>query len=102
MIEEVIGPVRAEGKSPDEEAPRAPGMKYMHYAPESPLFVIEPDEAVIREAVHADSRRREEGCGHRSRRIRLLRRRIGIFRSVPVMTTKRWRRIYMGRSDNAI
>ncbi|HEX5565141.1 MAG TPA: Sua5 family C-terminal domain-containing protein, partial [Sporosarcina sp.] len=27
------------------------GMKYMHYAPESPLFVIEPDEAVIREAV---------------------------------------------------
>lgn len=54
MIEDVIGPVRAEGKSPgaaDEEAPRAPGMKYMHYAPESPLYVIRPDETVIREAV---------------------------------------------------
>ena len=60
MIEEVIGPVRAEGKSPGEEAPRAPGMKYMHYAPESPLFVIQPDEAVIREAVvqiHAEGKR---------------------------------------------
>lgn len=54
MIEEVIGPVRAEGKSPgaaDEEAPRAPGMKYMHYAPESPLFVIRRNETAIREAV---------------------------------------------------
>ncbi|HEX5564749.1 MAG TPA: L-threonylcarbamoyladenylate synthase, partial [Sporosarcina sp.] len=63
MIEEVIGPVRAESKSPsasDEEAPRAPGMKYMHYAPESPLFVIQPDEAVIREAVrqlHSEGKR---------------------------------------------
>jgi L-threonylcarbamoyladenylate synthase len=54
MIEDVIGPVRAESKSTsvtDEETPRAPGMKYMHYAPESPLFVIQPDESVIREAV---------------------------------------------------
>ncbi len=54
MIEDVIGPVHAEGKSPgaaDEEAPRAPGMKYMHYAPESPLYVIRPDETSIREAV---------------------------------------------------
>lgn len=51
MIEEVIGPVTAESKSPGEEAPKAPGMKYMHYAPESPLFVIQPDEVVIREAV---------------------------------------------------
>ncbi|WP_252501932.1 L-threonylcarbamoyladenylate synthase [Sporosarcina sp. Marseille-Q4943] len=54
MIEEVIGPVRAEKESgtlDDEEAPRAPGMKYMHYAPESPLFVIQPDETTIQEAV---------------------------------------------------
>lgn len=63
MIEEVIGPVRAEDKSPgvaDEEAPRAPGMKYMHYAPESPLFVIRRDAAAIREAVkqlHAEGKR---------------------------------------------
>lgn len=54
MIEEVIGSVRAESKSlgaADEEAPKAPGMKYMHYAPESPLFVIQPDEKTIRQAV---------------------------------------------------
>lgn len=63
MIEEVIGPVRAESKLlgvADEEAPKAPGMKYMHYAPESPLFVIQPDEAVIREAVrqiHSEGKR---------------------------------------------
>ncbi|MCG7343900.1 threonylcarbamoyl-AMP synthase [Sporosarcina sp. ACRSL] len=60
MIEDVIGPVTAESKSAGEEAPKAPGMKYMHYAPESPLFVIEPDEAVIRDAVrqlHAEGKR---------------------------------------------
>ncbi|WP_432363680.1 L-threonylcarbamoyladenylate synthase [Sporosarcina sp. UB5] len=52
MIEDIIGPVRAEIEGANEDdAPRAPGMKYMHYAPESPLFVIEPDETVIQEAV---------------------------------------------------
>lgn len=51
MIESLIGPVHAEAKSPGEEAPKAPGMKYMHYAPESPLFVIQADEKAIREAV---------------------------------------------------
>ena len=44
MIEEVIGPVQVQKtKSPDEKAPRSPGMKYMHYAPEAPLFVIDPN-----------------------------------------------------------
>lgn len=63
MIEDVIGSVTAESKLPgmtDEEAPKAPGMKYMHYAPESPLFVIQPDEAAIRDAVrriHAEGKR---------------------------------------------
>lgn len=63
MIEDVIGPVRAESKSSgvnDEEAPKAPGMKYMHYAPESPLFVIQSDESNIREAVrqlHSEGKR---------------------------------------------
>lgn len=51
MIEAVIGPVRAGSKSPEEEAPRSPGMKYTHYAPEAPLFVIAPDVATIRKAV---------------------------------------------------
>lgn len=51
MIEAVIGPVRAGSKSPSEEAPRSPGMKYMHYAPEAPLYVIAPDIITIRKAV---------------------------------------------------
>lgn len=51
MIEAIIGPVRAGSKSPGEQAPRSPGMKYMHYAPEAPLFVISPDTTTIREAV---------------------------------------------------
>ncbi|WP_342513241.1 L-threonylcarbamoyladenylate synthase [Sporosarcina sp. FSL K6-1522] len=53
MIEEVIGPVKAESKAPGEQAPRSPGMKYMHYAPEAPLFVIEPDATIIGEAIAA-------------------------------------------------
>ena len=60
MIESIIGPVNAESKTPGEEAPRAPGMKYAHYAPESPLFVIELDESIISEAIailHADGKK---------------------------------------------
>ena len=37
MIESIIGPVNSETKSPGEQAPRSPGMKYLHYAPEAPL-----------------------------------------------------------------
>ncbi|QTD40751.1 L-threonylcarbamoyladenylate synthase [Sporosarcina sp. Te-1] len=60
MIESVIGPIQTENGVPEDQAPRAPGMKYMHYAPESPLFVIAPDEAEIREAVqflHAEGKK---------------------------------------------
>lgn len=59
-IESIIGPVSAESKTPGGEAPRAPGMKYAHYAPESPLFVIELDETIIQDAVaslHAEGKR---------------------------------------------
>jgi len=60
MIESVIGPIHTESGVADDQAPRAPGMKYMHYAPESPLFVIAPDEAKIAEAVrllHAEGKK---------------------------------------------
>lgn len=60
MIETIIGPVRAGSKNPGEQAPRSPGMKYMHYAPEAPLYVIAPDVIAIREAVealHAEGKR---------------------------------------------
>ena len=51
MIEAVIGPVQLAGYESAEKAPRSPGMKYLHYAPEAPLFVIHPDEEKIRNAV---------------------------------------------------
>lgn len=51
QIEGVIGPVRDDILVKKDQAPRAPGMKYMHYAPEAPLFVIEPDEEKIAEAI---------------------------------------------------
>ena len=60
MIEQVIGPVLAANGVEDDQAPRAPGMKYMHYSPNAPLFVIEPDETKISNAVaaqHAEGRR---------------------------------------------
>ncbi len=51
MIESIIGPVNSETKSPGEQAPRSPGMKYLHYAPEAPLYVINYDADKIREAI---------------------------------------------------
>lgn len=51
MIEAIIGPVRSATKEETEEAPRSPGMKYLHYAPEAPLFIISPDEKKIQNAI---------------------------------------------------
>ncbi|MCZ2257527.1 L-threonylcarbamoyladenylate synthase [Sporosarcina sp. G11-34] len=51
MIEAVIGPVETAANDTASEAPRSPGMKYLHYAPEAPLFVISQDEEEIRIAV---------------------------------------------------
>ncbi|AOV08841.1 L-threonylcarbamoyladenylate synthase [Sporosarcina ureilytica] len=53
MIESVIGLVETSHELKKEEAPRSPGMKYAHYAPEAPLFIIEANEEKIREAVTA-------------------------------------------------
>jgi L-threonylcarbamoyladenylate synthase len=51
MIEEVIGPVAVADEKAPENTPRAPGMKYRHYAPEAPLFIIESDKEKISNAV---------------------------------------------------
>ena len=56
MIESIIGPVNSETKSPGEQAPRSPGMKYLHYAPEAPLYVINYDADKIRAAIDNTSR----------------------------------------------
>lgn len=53
MIESVIGPVEAAHEIEAEEAPRSPGMKYAHYAPEAPLFIIERNQEKINQAVTA-------------------------------------------------
>ncbi|MBO1914451.1 Sua5/YciO/YrdC/YwlC family protein, partial [Microvirga sp. 3-52] len=44
MIEEVIGFVAVADEKAPENTPRAPGMKYRHYAPEAPLYIIESDK----------------------------------------------------------
>ncbi|REB05907.1 threonylcarbamoyl-AMP synthase [Sporosarcina sp. BI001-red] len=51
MIEAVIGPVRSETRVEESDAPRAPGMKYMHYSPDAPVWLIEPDRTQIEQAV---------------------------------------------------
>ncbi|MFJ7825547.1 L-threonylcarbamoyladenylate synthase [Psychrobacillus sp. NPDC096623] len=51
MLEKVIGPVGEAKPTDHEEAPRAPGMKYAHYAPDSPVFLIEASIQKVQEAV---------------------------------------------------
>ncbi len=51
MIESVIGPVRSETSAAEAEAPRAPGMKYLHYSPDAPVWLIKPDSGKIEAAI---------------------------------------------------
>lgn len=51
MIEAVIGPVEATSEKVSDEAPRSPGMKYAHYAPEAPLLIIEANQEKINQAI---------------------------------------------------
>ena len=51
MLEEVVGEIAVDGyliSDEDETAPKAPGMKYRHYAPKAQLIIVEgePEEAV--------------------------------------------------------
>lgn len=53
MLQEIIGEVkldRALLKESEQERPKAPGMKYRHYAPKAELFIVEgPAEDVVEE-----------------------------------------------------
>lgn len=52
QLEDLIGTVHMATLSTDQTStPRAPGMKYTHYAPEAPLFVIEPNADYIAHAL---------------------------------------------------
>ena len=48
MLEAVIGPVIQPTKHEQklDSTPKAPGMKYTHYAPEAPVYLLEPDNRV--------------------------------------------------------
>ncbi len=65
MLEELIGEVAADMaflKSGDGETPKAPGMKYRHYAPKAELNIVEgPLELVIDAVNHMAAGRIAEG-----------------------------------------
>lgn len=50
MLSEVLGEVVSSEQShiSESEAPKAPGMKYRHYAPKASLFVVETEDVVKR------------------------------------------------------
>ncbi|MBB5179467.1 L-threonylcarbamoyladenylate synthase [Planomicrobium koreense] len=50
QIENVIGKVRLSSEI-QGNAPKSPGMKYIHYAPEAPVYLIENDPALIEKAI---------------------------------------------------
>lgn len=53
MLEEVIGevvqPTHEQQKL--DSTPKAPGMKYIHYAPEAPVYLIENDQIKVEQAI---------------------------------------------------
>lgn len=59
MIQEVMGDVKLDpGLVRPDQKPKAPGMKYRHYAPKAPMYLIEGPEAglgVIRAAILAEA-----------------------------------------------
>lgn len=62
MLRPVIGDVNQTADAGDvaDEAPRSPGMKYTHYSPEAPVWLIGPDREQIRNAVrllHGEGKR---------------------------------------------
>ncbi|WP_223640306.1 L-threonylcarbamoyladenylate synthase [Planococcus sp. 4-30] len=50
QIEGVIGTVRTSSGNKNN-VPKSPGMKYMHYAPTAPLYLIENEEGLIEKAI---------------------------------------------------
>lgn len=50
QIEEVIGPVRLSSEM-QSSTPKSPGVKYAHYAPDAPVYLIEDDEKLLGKAV---------------------------------------------------
>jgi L-threonylcarbamoyladenylate synthase len=53
MLEKVIGPVHAPTlkEQKKDETPKAPGMKYTHYAPNAPVYLVEQKADQIQQAI---------------------------------------------------
>lgn len=47
-IEAIIGPVTMAGPTADDAAPKAPGMKYRHYAPQAPAYLLQGEDRAAR------------------------------------------------------
>ena len=54
QIESVIGPIQSSvtTKTGEKEVPKSPGMKYRHYAPKTPVFVVSGTIEAFEEAIH--------------------------------------------------
>lgn len=65
MLEEVIGVVSVDETilgSESSQAPKAPGMKYRHYAPKADLAIVEgPEEAVVKKINELAAEAKEHG-----------------------------------------
>ena len=52
MLSEALGEVRTDpGIVSDTEKPKAPGMKYRHYAPAAPLYIVEGERGAVTEKI---------------------------------------------------
>ncbi len=53
MLEAVIGQVNVPKVEEQEAglAPKAPGMKYTHYAPNAPVYLVKPDKEIIGQSI---------------------------------------------------
>lgn len=62
MLERVIGQVTMPNLKDQEEgqAPKAPGMKYTHYAPKAPVYLVPPDQNKIQQAIEELAQKEEK------------------------------------------
>ena len=66
MLEDVIGPVEMDrGLTADDPNvhPKAPGMKYRHYAPKASLTIVEGPAGAVMDKIRLLARQEEERCG---------------------------------------
>jgi L-threonylcarbamoyladenylate synthase len=57
QLQEVVGEISSDPALTDtKEAPKSPGMKYRHYAPDAPFILVDRDKAFIQELVNEKKR----------------------------------------------